>query len=188
MSIGYPVGYPPETDVTSLLPDIAVSPYFGPLVAPLQSLDDQVRSLYAGLADLSDAVGLTLDLAGDLVGEPRSGLRDDEYRRIIAGRRVARLGGVTPGRVAAGWVALTEPLEWRIEAPGSASVHLSARVAYVPADGWIVRASSVVRALLAVWVDAEAILYRSDTAIYDDPSTGYDIGTYAWSLRTQRPS
>ena len=179
----YPVGYPPELDPASLLPDIAARPvdYLGALTRPLVALDDEIRLIYAGLVDLGDAVGDVLDLAGGVIGETRGGLSDAEYRRIIAGRRVARRGGTTPAAVLAGWVALTEGVDATAEARAPATVRLVARVSYAPTGVWLRRARGVVLDLIAAGLDLDATLYRAGTAVYDGVP-GYDAGTYAWSL------
>lgn len=179
----YPVGYPPELDPAGLLPDVAARPidYLGTLLRPLVTLDDEVRLIYAGLTDLGDAVGDVLDLAGGVIGETRGGLSDDEYRRILAGRRAARSGGTTPARVLAGWIALTEGVDATAEAPGSSTVRLRARIDYAPTSLWLRRARGVVLDLIAAGLDLDATLYRAGTATYDGVP-GYDAGTYAWSL------
>lgn len=181
----YPYGYPLPDDADeatqALVADVAADPYLTVLCRPLHALDERISILFAGLSDLTHASGATLDIAGDIEGEARGGLSDDEYRRLIAGRRVARAGGVTPAAVLRGWVALTEALDAELTEPGASSVHLIARVSYAPSSIWLRRARAVVRDLVGAGYDVSALVYRADTARYDTPP-GYDLGTYAWSL------
>lgn len=183
MSVAYPVGYPPELVPADLVPDIAARPidYVGALTGPLVALDDQVRLIYAGLADLNDATGIVLDIAGGVIGESRGGLSDAEYRRILAGRRAARRGGTTPAAVLAGWIALTEGADATADAPGAATVRLRARISYTPSSLWLRRARGVMLDIIAAGMDLDASLYRAGTAVYDGVP-GYDAGTYAWSV------
>ena len=192
--MSYPYGFPLpntwESEALRILPDMAANPpggdYFLALVKPLESILDRYALLYAGLVNLNDASGYTLDVAGDLVAEPREGLSDDEYRRIIAGRRVAEGGRVSPQRAAAGWRALTQTTDGTVNTVGDYSIHMAARVSFTPSGAFIVRGGAIVRALVPVGYDSEAIIYRSDSAIYDGATYTYDIGHYAWSLRTGR--
>lgn len=176
--------YLPEWDALALLPDVAARPpgdeYFLATVQPLQRLDDSIALLSA---PLSDASGDTLDLLGDWVGEPRGGLSDAEYRRIIAGRRVVRAGGTTPWRVAAMWAALTESPTATVTAQGAGSVSMTALVPYTPSGAWLRRAGGIVMDSIALGVGVSAAIYKTTSAVYD-AAPGYDIGTYAWSLPT----
>lgn len=190
----YPNGYPNPQDwdgeAVGLLPDVAAVPpgadYFVHLVHPLVETDDRFALLYQSMVNLDDAAGDGLDLAGDQVFERRDGLNDSEYRRIIAGRRVAVLGGGTSPRLFAGWKALTESSTATLELPGSSSVRLAARVSFVPTLSWLVRAGSVVRDMVEAGVDVSATIYRSGSAIYGATTYPYGIGDYAWSIRVPR--
>jgi hypothetical protein len=191
---GYPAGFPLpvswDDDALLLLPSIAATPpgdsYWLGLVSPMQATLDRYALLYAGLVNLDDAAGSTLDVAGDLVSEARGGLVDSEYRRIIAGRRIAIGGRVSHQRAAAAWRALTQTTDGTVNSAGTFSIHMAARVTFSPSDAFIVRGGSVVRALIPAGYDAEAIIYRSDTALYDGVTYTYDVGRYAWALQTGR--
>jgi len=171
-----------DDDALALLPDIAARPpagdYFLALVRPIGAIIDRYALLLGGLIDISIASGGTLDAAGLLVYEARGALTDDEYRRIIAGRRVALAGG----DLLAGWQALTDAVDVELDVTGPAVVDLLGRVAYVPGDIFVQRAASVLRALRPGGVAISATLYRADSAIYDDAAMGYDVGDYAWSI------
>lgn len=186
----YPYDYPLPVDwdqsLRELLPDVAANrDGFGfarSLFRPLSTLDDAVAQLYAGMVEIGDASELGLTIAGDLVGEPPGGLTTEEYRRIIAGRRVAVYGAVTAPRVLAGWRAVTGSTEVHLYTLEPATVLLTARVTFLPTSTYLVRAGSVVRDLVGAGYSVSASLYRNDTAIYDHPSLGYDVGTYAYDL------
>jgi hypothetical protein len=191
---GYPAGFPLpvswDDDALLLLPSIAATPpgdsYWLGLVSPMQATLDRYALLYAGQADIGDAAGFGLDLAGDLVGEARGGLLDDEYRRIISGRRIATGGRVSQQRAAAGWRALTDDAEATVKSPGLYSLHMRASVTDSPSGAFLIRAANVVKGLVPTAYDIEAVMYRSDSALYDAATYGYDVGRYAWALRTRR--
>ncbi len=193
---GYVDGFPLPTswddDALLLLPSVAATPpgddYYLALVRPMQSTLDRYALLYAGQVDIGDAAGSGLDLAGDLAGEARGGLADDEYRRIIAGRRIATSGRVSPQRAAAAWRALTDDATATVKSPGLFSVHMRARVTSSPTGEFLIRAANVVKGLVPTAYDIEAVMYRSDSAVYDSATYGYGIGRYAWALRTRRIS
>jgi hypothetical protein len=55
------------------------------LVGPAQAIEDAIWQLYT-LRRVDTAEGVQLDLLGDVVGQPRDGLSDDDYRRYIRAR------------------------------------------------------------------------------------------------------
>lgn len=195
MSEEYPAGYPIVEDrdayIAALLPDVAANgsglAFFRTLVQPLLDIDDQIATLYAGLVELEDADGGTLDLHGDIVGEPRGGLSDTLYRRIIAGRYVARAGAVTRPRVYAGWAALSGSSNATMEELAGA-VRLVAPVSFTPSDIWLSRAGAVVRDLMGASYQATAIVTTSVSSRFDDVSTPWGVGRWAYQLRVQGPS
>lgn len=158
--------------------------YFAALQAQQGLLDEDVASIFEALEDLSVAAGATLDIAGDLVLEKREGLEDFEYRRIIAGRRVARAGAVTAPRVWAGWVALTGLVTGRLYELPPSSVLLTAEIAWRPSEVFLARAGRVVRALTAEGVETNAILSVPGTAKYGQ-LPGYSEGRYAYTLKVK---
>jgi hypothetical protein len=188
----YPAGYPIVDDwnayTAALLPDIAANgdglAFFRILVDPMRLLDDEVARLFAGLVEIEDAEGPTLDLLGDQVGESRRGLSDTLYRRIIAGRRVARAGGVTRPRVYAGWAALTGSSSATMEELGTSSLRLVAPIDFTPTDIWLTRAGSVVRDLIGAGYEATALVTVSSTSRFADGATPWGVGQWAYQLRT----
>ena len=171
-----------------LLPDLAAAGdglgYAQALLRPLGDIDSRLSELFGALVAPDDAAGPALDFLGDQVNEARGGLGDAEYRRIIAGRRVAssKTGGVTAPRVMAGWQALTGSSELRLTRLPPYGIHLTARVSVAPTGTWLVRAVSVVKALVSAKCAVNATVYTGDSAIFDSLSLGYDVGLYAWDL------
>lgn len=161
--------------------------YFQTLTRPLAELDGNASSIYAGRVDLEQAKGVVLDLIGDTFNEPRGGLEDHEYRRLIAGRRVAWAGAVTPPRVWAGWVALTDLRSGRLRNLGSASIQLEARVDWIPSSLFLDRAGRVVDALVGAGWEASALMAPPGTAHFNE-HPGFTVGTFAYQLRTGRTS
>lgn len=188
--MSYPAGYPAIVDWEDysrrLLPDLAAAgdgaAMSRRLTEPLRDIDDRLATLHAGLVEIEDAQGGTLDLLGDDVDEPRQGLSDLLYRRLIAGRRVARSGGTTRPQVYAGWVALSGSGEATAEELGASSVLLRAAIDFTPTSVWLVRAADVVRDLMGTGYQCTALLTTSSTAIYDDPGTPFGVGQWAYQL------
>lgn len=192
----YPSDYPIEdwpALVVSLSPTIAVMPpgdsYLASSFGMVGLLDDGVAALYGGLNNLGDATSGVLDVCGDLVSEVRGGLTDSDYRRVIAGRRVASEGGgaVTSPRVYQGWVVVAAPvIEARItqEPDGLvipyAGVTLSALVNWTPTSLWLARAGVVVSDLMGAGYDVTATVATPATCLY-----GQTYGRpYSYSLQT----
>jgi len=55
------------------------------LVAPMQDIEDALFQLLTERT-IDTAIGVQLDIIGKLVGEPRNGLSDDDYRRHVRAR------------------------------------------------------------------------------------------------------
>jgi hypothetical protein len=174
--------------VARLLPPMAArgqaENLFLALMGGMEQIEADLDAIAVGIADVEDAAGYVLDIAGDLVGEARGGLTDHEYRRIVAGGRVARRSRGLTGEVARGWRALTGGTDIEIDTPGLSSLHLQARVSWMPSTLWLARAGSVLRRIVAPGIAVEALVYVGTTALYDVGPLGYDVGTYAYQIRT----
>lgn len=71
-----------------------INELFGAILAPIQTSEDDLFALYEDRWPAS-AVGAQLDNLGEIVGQPRNGLEDDEYRLWIQARiLVNRADGV----------------------------------------------------------------------------------------------
>lgn len=182
---GWDDGADPPVVPSLLLPGIAArgpaTAYTDALWAPLIEVDDRVREFVVGLLDLDEAAGVVLDLAGDLAtAGDRGGLDDGPYRRIVAGRRVARERTVEPHAVYRGWTAMTEA--WRAtldEAPSE--VTLIGWVDYVPTSDWVARVGGVVRHLVADGTYAYGLIAQPGCFVwginsFDDAGFGFDFG------------
>ena len=177
--------------VESLLPGPAANGdglgYMVGATAGLYEIDDGLASIYEGSINLGLAAGYTLDLLGDRVRERRDGLDNHEYRRIIAGRRIARArrGAVTYPRVWAGWCALTGSTQGRMITLPPASVFLWSATDWVPSDTFLLRAGAVVDALMGAGYEADAVIAPPGT-LYVDDLPGVDDGLVGYQLRTGR--
>lgn len=192
MSADWPVGWPAfdwPVRTQLLTPDVVAQGdglvYVQTLVEPLWRMDERNAALFSALVDLDDAHGGALDLRGDGVGERRHGLRDAEYRAVIAGRLIAQAGGVIPSRVAAAWRALTRSDDVLVEPLAPCSVHLEALVREAPSDAWLLRAGRVLRAVVGADGYVSATVTTQASALYDDELMGYDVGAYAYDLITE---
>lgn len=65
-----------------------VEQFLASIVAVFQTTEDTLQQMIVGLT-IDDAIGVQLDMLGDLVGRPRNGVTDDEiYRRMIRAQTV----------------------------------------------------------------------------------------------------
>jgi hypothetical protein len=156
-------------------------------LAQVQDLEDALWSLLAGRA-LSTAVGVQLDGLGQIVGEGRVGLGDDDYRALIRARIVANRSdgqGDTLLRLARLVLGTTVTLRLREYPPASVLV-----VAGDPSGVITDSRAEIVRRLLAFaaaggvrvffgWTDAlpVAAFLLTDAAIVPDSATGLDDAT-----------
>lgn len=169
---------------SELLPGITArglaTAYTDALVAPLVEIDGRVTEIVLGIEDLAEAGGGILDLLGDWASEPRGGLSDGEYRRIIAGRRVALERTVERPAIWRGWVGLTEPLQGAMdEAPNEVS--LTAWVTYQPSTAWVQRVAGVARELVSGGAYVYGLIappgtYLWGTNSFDDAGFAFDFG------------
>lgn len=180
-----------EAQVRSLLPAPSAlgdgEAFAQALASPWSLLEQLVEAFATGAADVELAPGWVLDVLGQRVGEPRGGLDDTRYRRIIAGRREA-LGSLgTSEHVAAVVRALTlcgDDLQIALlvdEATGLAAVWVQARVAFSPAGAWLIRAAAVLRAALPLDAEAVASVYETGALILDGLPP-LDAGRFAYTL------
>lgn len=174
----------PLSTPSELLPGITArglaTAYTDTLTAPLVDIDERIGEFVVGINDLGEAAGGILDLLGDWCAEERLGLEDSEYRRIIAGRRVALEQTVTAPAIFRGWEGLTEAWE-ATQTEAANEVALLARVSYMPTSGWVQRVSLVVRDLVSAHVYAYGLLgppgtFIWDSSSFDDAGFGFDFG------------
>ena len=138
----------PVTDVEALLPGPAARAggleYAQIIWSGVLTNEQCALDIRAGLHSLPDATGVVLDQLGDWVSEQRSGLDDASYRLLIAGRRVAQAGGVTPPAIVRGWRQVTgDPGALMDEVPSE--VILTAYVLTSINTAWLARAAEITR-------------------------------------------
>lgn len=172
---------------SELLPGVTArglgADYTDALTAPLVELDERLGEVVTQVLDLYEAAGSLLDLLGDWSGEPRGGLTDAEYRRIIAGRRVVLEATVTPPAVWRAWTGLTDALTATID-ESVAGVILTAFVDFVPTILWVVRVAVVVRDLIGAGIEPYGLLappstFLWDVHAFDDAGFAFDFGSPA---------
>lgn len=181
MSVPYQVF---DTEVRRLLEGLPGrgehTAYMLALTRQLERLDLDMSDVCRGLADVEDAAGPVLDIVGDILREPRGGLEDPGYRRILAGSRVAR-GTVSTARLWAGWVALTGGRGGSYDEHPPVSVSLSAQVSFTPTPEWVERAGAVVRRLIGASYQCNAVVYLPQS-LRLDKSPGLDSAPIAYTL------
>lgn len=173
----------------SLLPGIAArgaaTDYTGALWAPLYTLDGRAAAIEAGVLDLDDAEAEVLDLLGDWATEPRQGMGDDDYRRLIAGRRVALAGTVTPGAVWRGWSTMTELTEGVLSETPSEAI-LVAEVDYLPTDGWVQRVGLIVDDLIPAGVAVYGLIVQPDSFHWEEDA--FEDAGFSFDFRGACPA
>ncbi len=146
--------------------------YILALMLPVKEIDIMVGWINAGVESIHEARGTTLDLLGDWVEEPRGGLTDAEYRRIIAGRRVALAGGGNLPAVYRCLQALSgddDPLldEYTL------GLYMSANVDWAPSTAYIQRARAVMRDTVLAGVEWYAVFAPPNYFTFNDDSFDY---------------
>lgn len=166
---------------STLLP----SPQFDLLNAladPIRALDADAAGIMYGL-DLSAAVGAQLDQLGSWVDEPRGGLGDAEYRRIVGGRYAASRTGCAVTSVWEMWLALTGAQEGdaRIVTDVPGVVYLEAQIDFVPSVSYLRRGYSVIRDTVAYPLPFVAAVGNSNTATWGGLN-GWNLGAWGWAF------
>ena len=153
---------------------------------PWSVIEQGIESLAVGLADLGAADGWVVDVAGARVDEPRGGLADTEYRRIVSGRRIAVGSLGTPRHVWAVLVALAGDDEGAIvtlqsAATGETGVSMWARIGFTPTESYLLRAGAVLRDALPLSAEADCSLATAQTAFFN-VSTFDDGSLFGYSV------
>ena len=130
---------------------------------------------------LDGAVGAQLDQLGDLVGEPRYSLTDDEYRAFIRARIKTNLGEGEATRLIDVLATLVRGarVKFMLTPPASFSIQ------YEPADalsaGFRSRLFAQVQSLTPAGVGSTLIEAAIDSFGFDDDddALGFDVGVFA---------
>lgn len=152
------------------------------LVAPLVQIDTDVTALLAAGEALWDAAGATLDWLGAQIGEPRAGLGDDEYRRIIAGRRtVLRGSAMTASGILRVIRALSGTEDADVINTGPGRWVGEGRLEAAPTTTWVARAGSVLRAAAPAGSAWSVTFSAPGTAMFDE-LPGFEAGTFGFDV------
>ena len=144
----------------------------------------------AGIAESDDpeaASGFRLDQLGEQVGEPRGGLGDYEYQRIIAGRIVSTWARGTRSGLWRTWLALTGATEdtaalRRVRVSGDPCSEMTAIVAYPPSKSYLLRVGRVLADTVTVGETIAATVRLDTGAVWSDPSSLWGTATWAWQI------
>lgn len=176
-------------DYSDLLPAMAARgqalDYWTRLFSPIDDIRDDVAWIAASFADIDLACEGVLDLLGDLEGEPRDGLTDDEYRQIIEGRRSARYGAHSLPGVWAGWLRTTGVLaaDARILTLPPASVLVWADYAVDPTTLFVRRAGIVMGDSVPAGYQIDAYIAQPLSAFWGTGLWGVDEWCYTLLTR-----
>lgn len=185
MSSVYPTISDFDALVRSLLPAPAAIPpgedYAQALAYPWSLMEIGLEALVVGLVDIDAAAGGVLDLAGSRVGESRGGLDDTEYRRIIAGRRLAIGSYGRPSDVAAVFAALTGAEVRLYRLASGPDLVMFGQVAWTPTTPYLKRAGAVLGDAVEYGVVVEASLYPTAGMLFD-AGPPFDAGVFAYSI------
>lgn len=151
-------------------------------LAPVQRLENAIQQVKVGF-NLADAVGAQLTVLGNLVGQPRHGITDDDvYRRYVSARvAVNRSQGVSEDVIRVAQLAIADDdLVVVLTNSGQAtvdvdvtSVAIDETTAAILLELLSETVSGGVRVIMHYAVSAPAGLFRYDVG------PGYDVGHYA---------
>ena len=160
--------------------------YFAILMKPRIELREQLGHLADSFVDIELGCGPILDILGDLEGEPRSGLTDEEYRKIIRGRRIAKYGMKSYPGIWLGWEIIVgpDPVSIEMTALNPATVFLTAEVDYLPSELFISRAGRVVGDLVPVGYEIDAWIAQPGGLQWDEEN--WDEENWAYALETKQ--
>lgn len=142
----------------------------------VQRLEDVGWDVYEGRL-IENAIGHQLDVIGEIVGFPRSGLDDDEYRRLIqVGIQINRHDAQADDALFI-WsqlVDVTNPV--RYVQLGIAHFGLWWESTPLGDDDWLHYIAGLMPRIAASGVSWELIESQEDGFIFDDATRGFDLG------------
>ena len=169
-----PLADPVDRDLSDLLPAMAARGealgYYTQLFDPIYDIRDDVAWIAASFVDINLACEGVLDLLGDLEGEIRSGLTDDEYRQVILVRRAAKYGRHSLPAVYAAFLnaAGTAATNAEILRLPPASVFCWADVPVAPSFNYLRRAGAALRDVMPAGYEITAVLAPPGTMYWGD--------------------
>jgi hypothetical protein len=183
--------YPPllsplEHARDNLPPVLRTDPFFGyvqALIYPFARVDAELAEYVSGIAYPETATGEALAARASWVDEPRGGMDEFEWRRIVLGARSARNArrSWTDATALAMVEALFGDVSPTIRTAGAGSISIRARLRWTPTPEWIRRAEGVLRKGVKVGLMWEAIAYPEGAFIFDG-LPGLDAGALSWYL------
>ncbi len=164
------------------------------LKAVIKAYIDQLQEIEAMMfqlleeRDLTSAVGSQLDVLGEILGRPRNGLSDADYRSFLNAQIVVNFGSGTLEDVrnaiqlvtiTTGTVTIdisedhpTDPAHFEVVITEPITAAEATSVAAVIADA----KGTAIRGIFTYWIDPTADVFE-----YDD-GPGYDVGEYATAI------
>ena len=158
--------------------------FVGALAAGVQSVEDELAPLVG--RTISTATGAALEQFGDLVGEARGDLSDDdEYRLAIVGRVLANRGGGSAGDLAALVATVFGVAVGTVDhydaAPLATVYTVSPAVAV--SDALARRCARLVDEARPAGVRVDVVEAPIGSFRFDTVGVGFDAGTFARILR-----
>ena len=161
--------------------------YFTELMRPRVAYVELLAKIRKGFDDIDTATGGILDIIGERYGEPRQGLTDTDYRKIIKGRKIAIYGLKSYPGVAAGWNAIIGPSAFNVQMSylSPATVLLIAELPEQPSELFIQRAGPVVGALVPAGYQVAALIAQPGALYWDNDELLWDEEDWAYALNTE---
>ncbi len=170
-----------EERAEALLPFVfRTRPRFCALVqsmgAGVQLLEDALYDVVAG-GTLDNATLDALGQWGDIVGEEKGALLDEEYRLIIRSRVLANKCGGTRDELIVLYQTLTAPSEVRLVDNYPAALTLTATRGTAMRDEFARRVRRVMVQAKTMGVRINLVEAVHGSFAFDTPGAGYDVGT-----------
>ena len=161
--------------------------YFTELMRPRVAYTELLARVRKGMDDIDTATGGILDILGEKVGELRTGLSDDEYRKIIRGRKIAIWGSKSYPGIAAGWDVILGPgaINKKILYLSPATVMVVGEIPEQPSELFIQRAGPVVGAFVPAGYQISALIAQPNALQWDEDELFWDDNDWAYALDTR---
>lgn len=161
--------------------------YFEALMSPRKDYVEELARLRKAFDDLSLATGGILDLIGERYGELRKGLEDDEYRRIIVGRKIAIWGLKSYPGIWSGWKAVLGETATNLKMLylPPATVLVAGDLPTQPSELFIQRAGPVVGSFVPAGYQISAYIAQPGALKWDNDMLFWDDNDWAYALNTE---
>lgn len=161
--------------------------YFTELMRPRVAILEQLAGIRKAFDNIDTAHGGELDIVGERFGEPRNGLIDDDYRKIIRTRKIAIYGLKSYPGIEAGWNAILGPdaINKKIIYLPPATVMVVGEIPVQPNELFIQRAGPVVGALVPAGYQITALIAQPNALQWDEDNLFWDDNDWAYALDTR---